>query len=504
MHNLRSYIEHKLMYILQTRQSEHLNTSLKSTEDYWRWLAHGASQTDWAFDPKYSIVALEQLFVLVDTIRTGCTHCSGSFYVFNQQMEGHSLQLELKCDCGTIQMWKGSAQYPDGSSQVNRDITRAWVTSGGQRGNYFKFCQAFKSGTYNKSSFDSTVKLLSPIILEMEDQQYRENIDLVNQTGKTIIGLDCQHARSQRASGPAPFATSTCICHNKGPSRGKILYQAHMSFQEMKEQGMSGRESKDKLTVDKGLTLLTSKLTDISTIICDGSSSANKSVRDIIIASERFHVGLNVANCFWHKAKTLVGDFNKNLLEKVKPLKEGKKKELMYPELKEMGATGKKVKNHWYRSQAVAKNDVDAMEDEFCSFIDHYIQKYPAEPESGWNGVSEATEEAVRDWCKEKCKELQKYVDGHLTDLEESFHRVVLKYWKKGCSYQYPEYIMRRALASLDWNENVGKLKENRTNEFQKDISDRFHKFLLTRRKGPNSEMTVYKPKNLTVTDYVI
>ncbi len=69
-----------------------------------------------------------------------------------------------------------------------------------------------------------------------------------------------------------------------------------------------------------------------------------------------------------------------------------------------------------------------------------------------------------------------------LTDIEESFHRVILKYWKKGSSAQIEEYQMARELAVLDWNENAGKSKKARTAYFRKDILDKFHAMLMQRK----------------------
>ena len=76
-----------------------------------------------------------------------------------------------------------------------------------------------------------------------------------------------------------------------------------------------------------------------------------------------------------------------------------------------------------------------------------------------------------------------KYCFGYKTDLEESFHRVTLKYWKKGTSYQFEEYCTRRALAALNWNENRDNNSEN-TYYFRKTIADQFHQLLLSRTKG--------------------
>jgi hypothetical protein len=90
---------------------------------------------------------------------------------------------------------------------------------------------------------------------------YRTNIDAVNKLGEgALIGLDCQHCRSQRASGPAPYATTTVICHSEGPCYGKILLQEHISTHQMKELKMTGKESKDKMTVDAALKTMVREL----------------------------------------------------------------------------------------------------------------------------------------------------------------------------------------------------------------------------------------------------
>ena len=46
--------------------------------------------------------------------------------------------------------------------------------------------------------------------------------------------------------------------------------------------------------------------------------------------------------------------------------------------------------------------------------------------------MSTETKQALDDWLEKQTQHMEKYIDGLLTDLEESFHRVVLKYWRKG------------------------------------------------------------------------
>ena len=70
---------------------------------------------------------------------------------------------------------------------------------------------------------------------------------------------------------------------------------------------------------------------------------------------------------------------------------------------------------------------------------------------------------ALMDWLKNQCKDIQKYCHGLVTDLEESFHKVALNYRKKGTTYAFEEYVTKRALAALDWNENFGKTDQKET-----------------------------------------
>ena len=139
-------------------------------------------------------------------------------------------------------------------------------------------------------------------------------------------------------------------------------------------------------------------------------------------------------------------DFKKKLLEhKTKLLKPigNKKYELTYPELKDMEIIGSKIKNHWIFAQKSAKGDVEEFQDEWENLLQHYQEKFE-------NSISAKTEEAFSSWLEIQSKDLEKYVNGYLTDLEESFHHSSLKYWKKGTKYSYEVYIMKKALAALD------------------------------------------------------
>jgi hypothetical protein len=153
-------------------------------------------------------------------------YSTSKLYVTQTTMTGHGLNLAMQCDqCKVAMEWNGSSVYPDGSLMINCDIVRAWYTIGGKRHQYFKFTELMNCGQYNHDSYDKTVQLLQPIILEAEDKDYQENVDAVNGMKEDVIlGCDCQHCRSQRAQGSAPYATSTFICHNQGSNYGKIIY----------------------------------------------------------------------------------------------------------------------------------------------------------------------------------------------------------------------------------------------------------------------------------------
>ena len=414
-------------------------------------------------------------------------------------MNGHCLELSYQCNkCGTSEIWNGSNQFPDQSFGVNRDMVRSWLTVGGERGKYFQFCEAMKIGTYNRSSFDRTVTLLIPIILEMEDKNYRLNIDSVNESDDgCILGFDCQHSRSQRATGPAPFATSTFICHTPGSNYGRILYQSHLSTQQMKEMGMNGTESKDKWSVVQGLKKMAELLDHIVKGVCDGSSSGNKQWEDHVASSSKHKQAL-LANCSWHKVKGLEKDFKTKIAEHRTKLaqKEGRKQyKPTYPEIGELGITGKTIKNHWIYSQKHCYGDRDTMEIEFRSLSDTF-------QEITEGAMSDETKAALDDWLRNACHQLEKYSDGLLTDLEESFHRVALKYWKKGTSYGLEEYFMRRALAFLDWNENFSKPEAKRTTNFRKSIASTFTHFMASKWNDRNFEKHVFKPQTYGVTGY--
>jgi hypothetical protein len=204
-----------------------------------------------------------------------------------------------------------------------------------------------------------------------------------------------------------------------------------------------------------------------------------------------------LSNCFWHKVKDLPIKFNYDIAEKKVTLSKSeqrgnKKQAFKYPDLREVGLTRKKIKNHFYRSQALFPGDSVEMRAEFCNLADFY-------QELSDNTLSEISINELKNWLEKNSQDFDKYCLGLKTDLEESFHRVALKYWKKGSTYSYEEYITRRAFAFLNWNENQGK--ESNSSFFQKNIADTFHQFMLQRIKAKGAKTNYYLPKTYGMTD---
>ena len=167
----------------------------------------------------------------------------------------------------------------------------------------------------------------------------------------------------------------------------------------------------------------------------------------------------------------MASKFNSDLANKKFKLKErnGKKQfEKLYSEFDEMGLSGKVIKNHFIQSQKDNAGDPVGMVKMFGKLVKHYDEKF------SWH-MQAKTRLALMDWLKNQCKAIQKYCHRLVTDLKENFHRLVLKYWKKRTTYSFEEYVTRRALAALDWNENFGKTDQKETtSQFRVNIAKKF------------------------------
>ncbi len=60
----------------------------------------------------------------------------------------------------------------------------------------------------------------------------------------------------------------------------KIIHQEHINKEQMMQQGKK-RKAQDKVTTDIELQKLVEKLDRVSTVVCDGCASSNKSAKTI-------------------------------------------------------------------------------------------------------------------------------------------------------------------------------------------------------------------------------
>ena len=61
---------------------------------------------------------------------------------------------------------------------------------------------------------------------------------------------------------------------------------------------------------------------------------------------------------------------------------------------------------------------------------------------------------AVREFLESQLENHEYFVHGTRTNNTESFHNVCNKYYHKGSTLSFAQYIMRKTFAAMDWNEN--------------------------------------------------
>ncbi len=489
---------------IQSRRLESLLESIQAKEKHQIGLARASGSSE-SLCNQYSIIDIAQLFDLMTWYRDGCKSCGEKLYVVGTEWKGHCLEMALQCGaCGNSDIWSGSHIFEDGSAQVNRDVVRAWYTTGGEDCHYQHFASELRVGIYNQKSYDSTVDLLIPLILEQEDKMYSINISKANENKDgAIIGIDVQNCRPQRATGSAPLATATVINHTPGQQYGQILIQTHLYKYDMIQKGIKPTASKDKLATEEALKILSVKLDKIKRGICDGIGSTNTIWKSAVVGEK--HKQPILSYCGWHKAKNLAKDFKIKLLEhktKLKKKKGNQQYKLSYPEFDEFGITGAMMKAQWIRAQKKSEENVDdvykviEMRMQWLRVLDFF--------ESQAGPFSKKTQEAFSYWLEKQSSNLDRYVHGDLTDLEEAFHRTGLKYWKKGKSYSKGNYVARRALAAMHWNENYGKKEgQQLTYNFLSDIKEKFGKYLKSRTKGRNADNSINVQKSGVITHWV-
>ena len=145
---------------------------LKEQEEILKNSGIGAESTAFSFDMKYCILSVGSLFHFGEIMRNGCSLCNGRLYINNLSWNRHSMSITLVCGkCNSADSWTSSSKLPDGSFEINRDVVIAWLLSG-ERIKYEQFTKTLRCGTYSRASWDNTIDLITPIILEAEDDMY--------------------------------------------------------------------------------------------------------------------------------------------------------------------------------------------------------------------------------------------------------------------------------------------------------------------------------------------
>lgn len=79
------------------------------------------------------------------------------------------------------------------------------------------------------------------------------------------------------------------------------------------------------------------------------------------------------------------------------------------------------------------------------------VEEMEEEPEFG---TKEYYVRAVREFLTSQLDNHEYFVHGTRTNNTESFHNVCNKYYHKGSTLSFAQYIMRKTFAAMDWNEN--------------------------------------------------
>jgi hypothetical protein len=100
--------------------------------------------------------------------------------------------------------------------------------------------------------------------------------------------------------------------------------------------------------------------------------------------------------------------------------------------------------------------------DEEVTFVSGESVSEEAEDEDEEEETDEEPEEgtkayyvfALRSFLKSQMEHHEHFVHGTRTNNTESFHSVCNKYYHKGSTVTFRQYVMRKTFAAMDWNEN--------------------------------------------------
>ena len=298
-----------------------------------------------------------------------------------------------------------------------------------------------------------------PLVKEEFNNSVKMEIDIENNNFRktkkgSIIAMDEQHSRSQRAYGIAPHCSAVVMSH----TTNKILSLNHADEEETKKLHIKCKAKASRILSFKDIA---DKLDCISYVVVDGCASVENSVKKYINSRSK-HNNVMIKKDLWHKCKLIGKDWKSKTNERTKlygPYK--------YPTLQTISSD--KIKRHFSYCSEICGGSKDKFIEVWNGGIEHFMKKKEIRHQS------------------EEAEILKKFFEKHVDDIEyydlayrtfqcESFHHLTTKYCPKGVSFSFNIYKMRKSLAALDWNENYGK--KDKTYRFRdivmKKISERF------------------------------
>lgn len=101
--------------------------------------------------------------------------------------------------------------------------------------------------------------------------------------------------------------------------------------------------------------------------------------------------------------------------------------------------------------------------------------------------------QAVREFLESQMENHEYFVHGTRTNNTESFHNVCNKYYHKGLTMSFEQYIMRKTFAALDWNENkLGLRTESPVSPWQVRLLEEF----VRRKRAIRASKLTTKPQS--------
>ena len=261
--------------------------------------------------------------------------------------------------------------------------------------------------------------------------------------------MDEQHSRPQRKTyGAAPFCTCTVMTNDK-----LICDLTHVDNEitnntSYKTKGGSQVKSKSKiahcmafdnlLTIDSKLTHVTvDQSTDAKT---DANAILNGKWPDLIICYD-----------LWHKVYPFTSTWKQFTSQRTQKYSRTYK----YPLLQHLMITGQlpayKFKSWWVNCSESCNNDKKTFEQKWLGAAQHYQIKYTTTLQNDELLTGTQTEqeqqlqhmtEGLTEWLTKQLDGVEHFLCGKRTNWTESFHHVANKYYSKGQTMSFTQYVM--------------------------------------------------------------